>query len=124
MNAWRVEQDTAANSRDDLAAALSANVAAGRGDEFDQPTVEVEFDEPLPIEHIEFSCFGDGTMRGWATAQSGNSTYTRGLDPFDCSDSPYEIDPATFGSQPIDRFEFIGYDSDRDSAWQVTLRHG
>ena len=118
---WRVAQQSASSG--EVAAALSANLVAGGPSVDGAGEVTVDFDTPLTVKRIEFSCFGDGSMRAAAEARAGSNFVSAGLGTFDCSQSPHKIDVALFGGEPLDSFSFTGYDSTKDSAWYVTV-HG
>lgn len=120
LHAWEKRQ-RAVESNTELGA-LFAAVSPGV-DDSDAPGtgVTITFPHPKSVDHLEFSCFGDGHMSGSFTIGSAGASQTQPTEPMACRDGWQRIDlPAELRRQ-ADSVSFNGFDSDRDSAWYVRI---
>jgi hypothetical protein len=120
LHAWEKRQMATDSDRD--AGAMFARVSP-RDDAGDRPgtAITIEYAHPEMIDHLEFSCFGDGHMRGSFTVLSRSTTRSSGGELLSCSAGHQRIDlPRTWRSH-VDRITFNAADSDRDSAWYVRV---
>jgi hypothetical protein len=123
LNAWEKRQ-TATESDHELGA-MYARQSAGQGPTGDDDEVDrgitIRYEHPETLDHLEFSCFGDGHMSGSITVVSGSTSRNRWIDPMSCSDGQQRIDLRRGERSEVDSVSFNGFDSDRDSAWSVRV---
>jgi hypothetical protein len=120
LSAWEKRQ-RAVESDTELGA-LFAAVSPG-DDDSDAPGtgVTITFPHPESVDHLEFSCFGDGHMSGSSTIGSAGASQTRPTDPMSCRDGSQRIDLPAELRRRADSVSFNGFGSDRDSAWYVRI---
>ena len=120
LSAWEKRQ-RAVESNTELGA-LFAAVSPG-DDDSDEPGtgVTITFPHPESVDHLEFSCFGDGHMSGSFTIGSAGASQTRPTDPMSCRDGSQRIDLPAELRRRAESVSFNGFGSDRDSAWYVRI---
>lgn len=126
LNAWEKRQMATESDRDRGAmfaqesAGQGATGATGADDEVDHG-ITISFAHPETLDHLEFSCFGDGHMSGSLRVVSGSTSRLRFVDGLSCSDGEQRIDLQRSERPDVDSISFNGFDSDRDSAWYVRV---
>ncbi|MBT1677667.1 hypothetical protein [Curtobacterium aurantiacum] len=123
LHAWEKRQMATESDRD--RGAMFAQASAGQGatgddDEADRG-ITISFAHPETLDHLEFSCFGDGHMSGSLRVVSGSMSRVRFVDELSCSDGEQHIDLQRSERADVDSISFNGFDSDRDSAWYVRV---
>ncbi|WP_412875785.1 hypothetical protein ACL00Q_06245 [Curtobacterium flaccumfaciens pv. flaccumfaciens] len=120
LHAWEKRQR--AVEPDAELGVLFAAVSPGDDDSDDPGTgVTITFPHPEPVDHLEFSCFGDGHMRAAFTIGSAGAAQTQPTEPMSCRDGAQRIDLPPELRRRADSVSFNGFDSDRDSAWYVRI---
>lgn len=121
LSAWESKQEARTETDDAVLGVLSARIAPGDGgdDPEDQPGIRVQFPDSRTIDHLEFSCYGKGQMRGVVRTVSARGSQRIELDPMSCADSPHQIELSS--STAVDSVAFGGFDSDRSSAWRLVV---
>lgn len=127
VDAWQSETGLAAESGDDVLAVLTGVIPRDL-ELSDGVQVTTDFDTPVTVSTVQFSCFGEGTMTLSISTigGEGDSTSTAyGSDPFACADSPHTLsaDDIAIGGWSVSRLEAAGGENDRASAWVVAV-HG
>ena len=119
---WRSAQETATEADPDVLAVLTGDIGPGQQDPADVgPGVSVQFPASHDVDHLEFSCYGNGQMQGIARIQSGTASGSLRLEPVDCRDSPHTIRLTDLASRKVDSVGFNAFDSDRSSAWRLVI---
>jgi outer membrane murein-binding lipoprotein Lpp len=123
LSAWEKRQ-MAIDSDRDLGAMYAqesaGQSATGNDDEIDRG-VTITFAHPETVDHLEFSCFGDGHMSGSVTVVSGGTSRNHITEAMPCSDGEQHIGLRRNWRADVDSISFNGFDSDRDSAWYVRV---
>lgn len=123
LHAWEKRQ-MAIDSDRDLGAMYApesaGQSATGNDDEIDRG-VTITFAHPETVDHLEFSCFGDGHMSGSVMVVSGGTSRNNITEAMPCSDGEQRIDLRRTWRADVDSISFNGFGSDRDSAWHVRV---
>ena len=123
LHAWEKRQ-MATDSDRDLGAMYApespGQSATGNDDEIDRG-ITITFAHPETVDHLEFSCFGDGHMIGSVTVVSGSTSRNDITEALPCGDGEQRIDLRRTWRADVDSISFNGFDSDRDSAWNVRV---
>ncbi|MBF4609493.1 hypothetical protein [Curtobacterium sp. VKM Ac-1393] len=121
LSAWESKQEARTETDDAVLGLLSARISPGDGgdDPEEQTGIRVQFPDSRTIDHLEFSCYGNGQMRGVVRTVSARGSQSIELDPMDCRDSPHQIELSS--STAVDSVAFNGFDSDRSSAWRLVI---
>jgi len=123
LHAWEKRQ-MATHSDRDLGAMYAeesaGQSATGNDDEIDRG-VTITFAHPETVDHLEFSCFGDGHMSGSVLVVSGSTSRNHITEAMPCGDGEQRIDLRRTWRADVDSVSFNGFDSDRDSAWNVRV---
>ena len=99
-----------------------ADIAPGHERPSDvEPGIRIKFPVSHTVDHLEFSCFGNGHMRGVVRIESRSGSGTFTLDELACRDSPHPIELTKAASTDVDVVSFNGFDSDRPSSWRLVI---
>ncbi|PYY60762.1 MULTISPECIES: hypothetical protein [unclassified Curtobacterium] len=125
LHAWEKRQmATDSDSDRDLGAMYApesaGQSATGNDDEIDRG-ITITFAHPETVDHLEFSCFGDGHMSGSVMVVSGSTSRNHITESMPCGDGEQRIDLRRTWRADVDSISFNGFDSDRDSAWNVRV---
>jgi hypothetical protein len=119
---WRSAQEAATETDPDVLGVLTADIQPGDEDPSEVGTgVTLRFPAAKAIDHLEFSCFGNGHMRGIVRIESRGGSGDFTVDPVACRDSPNPIRLTRLASTDVDSVAFNGFDSDRSSAWRLVI---
>ncbi|TDW44530.1 hypothetical protein EDF52_110174 [Curtobacterium sp. PhB42] len=117
---WKTQQEARTETEDAVLGVLSADTTPGDEDPAHlEPGVRVQFPDSRTIDHLEFSCYGNGHMRGIVRTVLPGGSQSIELDPMDCRDSPHQIEVSS--SKDVDSVAFNDFDSDRPSAWRLVI---
>ncbi|NQW92354.1 hypothetical protein HQQ88_18835 [Curtobacterium sp. VKM Ac-2861] len=117
---WKTQQEASTETEDAVLGVLSADTTPGDEDPAHlEPGVRVQFPDSRTIDHLEFSCYGNGHMRGIVRTVLPGGSQSIELDPMDCRDSPHQIELSS--SKAVDSVAFNDFDSDRPSAWRLVI---
>ncbi|WP_248705069.1 hypothetical protein [Curtobacterium sp. MWU13-2055] len=117
---WKTQQEATTETEDAVLGVLSADTTPGDEDPAHlEPGVRVQFPDSRTIDHLEFSCYGNGHMRGIVRTVLPGGSQSIELDPMDCRDSPHQIELSS--SKAVDSVAFNDFDSDRPSAWRLVI---
>lgn len=123
LHAWEKRQMAAESDRDlgaMFAEEPAGQSATGNDDEIDRG-VTITFAHPETVDHLEFSCFGDGHMSGSVMVVSRDTSRNHIIEAMPCGDGERRIDLRRTWRADVDSISFNGFDSDRDSAWNVRV---
>jgi len=123
LHAWEKRQMAAESDRDlgaMFAEEPAGQSATGNDDEIDRG-VTITFAHPETVDHLEFSCFGDGHMSGSVMVVSRETSRNHIIEAMPCGDGEQRIDLRRTWRADVDSISFNGFDSDRDSAWNVRV---
>jgi hypothetical protein len=122
LSAWQAKQEAATETDDAVLGVLSADAAPGNEDPEDvEPGVRLQFPASQTIDHLEFSCYGNGHMRGIVRTTAAEASGSFELAAMACRDSPHRIDLTAMASKDVDAIGFNDFDSDRSSAWRLVI---
>ncbi|WP_416395786.1 MULTISPECIES: hypothetical protein [unclassified Curtobacterium] len=122
LRQWRSAQDAATEADPDVLGVLTADIQPGRQDPADVgPGVRLQFPASHDVDHLEFSCYGNGQMQGTIRIESRRGSGSFVVDPVDCRDSPHPIRLTEFASTAVDSVGFAAFDSNRPSAWRLVI---
>jgi hypothetical protein len=120
LGRWKTQQEARTETDDAVLGVLSADTSPGDEDPAHlEPGVRVQFPDSRTIDHLEFSCYGNGHMRGIVRTVLPGGSQSIELDPMDCRDSPHQIELSS--SKAVDSVAFNDFDSDRPSAWRLVI---
>ena len=120
LGKWKTQQEARTETEDAVLGVLSADTTPGDEDPAHlEPGVRVQFPDSRTIDHLEFSCYGNGHMRGIVRTVLPGGSQSIELDPMDCRDSPHQIELSS--SKDVDSVAFNDFDSDRPSAWRLVI---
>jgi hypothetical protein len=124
LDAWQTQVSEADLPADGLAA-MSGTASRSDPVPKDGEGISVDFEEPAVVSNLEFSCFGDGSMRVIISSSGPSSGAGVTTDPLDCEESPHDL--GTVGmptaGDGVTTISVDVSDSDRESAWSVVV-HG
>ncbi|WP_144715785.1 hypothetical protein [Curtobacterium pusillum] len=121
LRTWQKQQDAAVERDDAVLGVLTAAIDAEQG-EPSRPGSDISLHFPASqrVDHVEFSCFGNGSMRAVVRVTSASGSRAVTTDPMSCRDSPHRI--ALGGSTAaVDGIGCSGFDSDRASEWRLVI---
>lgn len=122
LAAWKTAQDASTETEPDVLGVLTADIAPGEEHPSDVgPGVRVKFPVSHTVDHLEFSCFGNGHMRGVVRIESRRGSGSFTLDELACRDSPHPVTLTKAASTDVDVVSFNGFDSDRPSSWRLVI---
>ncbi len=122
LHAWQDEQDADEERRDDVLGVLTAGVQRGHDDPGDAGSqITIEYPHPQTIEHLRFSCFGNGHMSGIVRTTSATGGGSEVVEDVACRDSPHRIDLPAAHRTDVERVSFAAYGSDRASEWRLVI---
>lgn len=123
ISQWQDEHQPSADDHE-YELVMSSLISADTPRE-DSGHVGIDFEDPLTISGVEFSCYGEGSMTlGLEASVEGNretTGITTEMGPLDCAGSPHVLEVGLFDGQPLGDLMVRGYDSDADSAWIFTV---
>lgn len=122
LSAWKAQQDAVVETDDAVLGVLTADIDPEVADEADAQNrdgVRLQFATSQTLDHLEFSCFGHGEIRGVVRIGTERDSTTRTLEPMSCDDSPHRIAAEVRGT--VDSVAFNGFDSDRPSSWRLVI---
>ncbi|WP_439694316.1 hypothetical protein ACRQ4B_08820 [Curtobacterium sp. SP.BCo] len=119
---WQSAQDAATEADPDVLGVLTADIGPGEQDPSDVgPGVSLQFPASHDVDHLEFSCYGNGHMQGIVRIQAGATSGSLRLEPVDCRDSPHTVRLTELATTGVDSVGFTAFDSDRSSAWRLVI---
>ncbi|MBT1623989.1 hypothetical protein KK101_14945 [Curtobacterium flaccumfaciens pv. oortii] len=122
LGKWKTQQEARTETDDAVLGVLSADTSPGDEDPAHlEPGVRVQFPDSRTIDHLEFSCYGNGHMRGIVRTTAATASGSFELAAMDCRDSPHRIDLTAMASKAVDSVAFNDFDSDRPSAWRLVI---
>ncbi|OIH93696.1 hypothetical protein [Curtobacterium sp. MCBA15_001] len=122
LSAWQRQQDLATEADPAVLGVLVADVDAGeQAPQEIRPGVRLQFPASQPVDHLEFSCYGNGAMRAVIRTVAGDATRDTTVGTMACRDSPHRIDVPRGTSAGIDSVACSGFDSDRPSTWRLVV---
>lgn len=121
-SAWQRQQDQITEADPAVLGVLVADIDAGeRAPQEVRPGVRLQFPASQPVDHLEFSCYGNGQMRAVIRTVAGDETRDTTLGTMACRDSPHRVDVPRGTSAGIDSIACSGFDSDRPSTWRLVV---
>lgn len=122
--AWQAQVSEASLPADGLAA-MSGTASPSDPVPSEGEGISVDFEEPAVVSNLEFSCFGDGSMRVIISSSGPNSGAGVTTDPLECGQSPHDLGTAGMptAGDGVTTISVDVSDSDRESAWSVVV-HG
>jgi hypothetical protein len=122
LRTWQQEQDAAVERDDSVLGVLTAGVDAGQG----APSrpgrdVSVQFPATHAVDHVEFSCSGNGSMRAAVRVVSAGGSRSVETDSLACRDSPHRIGLGSGAIAAVDGIGCSGFDSDRSTDWRLVI---
>ncbi|SDQ91117.1 hypothetical protein SAMN02800687_3058 [Curtobacterium sp. UNCCL20] len=122
LEQWKTDHDSAAD--DDLGV-LAADVDPADPSPSSKDGITITFPEPEDIDHLEFTCFGDGTMSGGLTIRSGStSRNTQSAEPMSCVDGTQRFPLPRTWRKAVEEVTFDAYDASKESTWQLRIVGG
>lgn len=122
LSAWQRQQDQVTEADPAVLGVLVADVDAGeRAPQEVRPGVRLQFPATQPVDHLEFSCYGNGQMRAVIRTVAGNETRDTTLGAMACRDSPHRVDVPRGSPDGIDSVACSGFDSNRPSTWRLVV---
>ncbi|ROP74010.1 hypothetical protein [Curtobacterium sp. PhB115] len=121
LHDWKSAQDAAVETEADVLGVLQGDIGPGNDLSDAEPTVTLQFPASQYLDHLEFSCYGNGQMRGQVRTVTERGAQSVELDEMACNDSPHRITLSRSARDAVDSVAFTGTDSDRSSAWRLVI---
>lgn len=119
---WQEQQDQVAEANPGVLGVLVSNIDAGeQAPQEVEPGVRLQFPASQPVDHLEFSCFGNGQMRAVIRTATDTGSRDTTVGAMRCRDSPHRIAVPDGSPAAIDSVACSAFDSDRTSTWRLVV---
>ena len=120
IDAWLQEQNAAFDQLPENHGMMSARERAdapfreGEG-------IRIDYEVPHQVQTVSFSCFGSGSTHLRLNLENVNSAQGFDGNPFECEESPHELDLSSIDLRDVNAVTVQGYEASETGAWSVVV---
>lgn len=120
IDAWLQEQNDSVDPLPESHGMMSARESVGAPYR-EGEGIRLDYEVPHQVQTVGFSCFGSGSTHLRLNLENVNSAQGFGEDPYECEESPHELDLSSIDLRDVNAVSVQGYEASESGAWSVVV---